>query len=155
MRFLSSFCARFWDVRLDLPRGACPTMCSLILWEAHQFSHDSLGVSQDLISWSPWVCVPKDLVFVFIWVHLLARKVYNLFVSSCCKIKRSLVWFALYHQSPASWHYHATCECVISLGRFVKEYMKSVWFEVICPSLWDPWPVCVCMSENAGFFCPL
>lgn len=45
-------------------------------------------VSQDLNSLiSLSLCAQRFPVFVFIWVHLSAREVCNLFVSSYCKIE--------------------------------------------------------------------
>lgn len=139
VRFLSSFWVRISGCGCMSHVDSSP-VCFWVYFRALVSGRISVCgcVSQDLSSpISLSLCAPRFPVSVFIWVHLPAREVCNLFVSSCCKIGGLWCGLGCISQigSLICLCVYVTCECIISLGVFVKGYMRSVLFGVICPSL--------------------
>lgn len=154
----------FWDVRpliylwVHVPHWQ-PSEVLMGVFPCTCFKEDFCRcVSQDLISLiSLSLCAQRFPVFVFIWVHLLAREVCNLFVSSCCKIKGLWCDLGCIYQTD----YLIFCVSMphVSVSSLWVGLLKSIWnlfdlrlYVPVCeiPDLF----VCVCQRMWA-FFCPL
>ena len=143
-----------WSICGCMSHINSPLRCLWVYFHALLSGRISVGVYPRIwILWSPWVCVPKDFQCLYLsgCIYQHVRFVTCLSVHIARLKVSGVIWVVFLR--PSLWSFVHLCHMrVCHLFGWV--CMRSVSFEVICPSLWDPWSVCVCMSENVGFFLP-